>query len=113
MAPFMNRKMIRFAFAGKCGGFGARSPGLAEDDPGSDAPRTFEGFWPSNPARARYPNPVPALLRICRRLRPSGVASELREESDIADAPLSGFYFREISDHRFQMKDHRLSIWNR
>jgi hypothetical protein len=51
--PFMNRKMTRFAFAGKC------------------APAAARGA--SNPARPSAPNPMPA---VCRRSRREGPISD-------------------------------------
>lgn len=44
---------MRFAFTGKCGGFGASGPGVALDSEARDVL-----FPASIPASARYPNPA-------------------------------------------------------
>src|SRR6476469_3511423 len=51
-APSMNKKMMRFAFGVKCGGFGARGFCVPRSD---DA--AFAAASPKSPARASCPKP--------------------------------------------------------
>src|SRR5262249_10867164 len=66
VAPCMNRKITRFALAGKWVSLGASGLGAIRRE--TSAARADS--WPSRPARARWPNPMPADFKTWRRERP-------------------------------------------
>src|SRR6266404_373503 len=75
----MNRKIIFFARAGKCGGFGAS--GLTSF--GASPPNILCSF--SNDASAIEPSPIAHWLKKCRR-----VMSRNTEDAVASPSPLNG-----------------------
>ena len=72
MAPFMNRKMIRLALTGKCGGLGASGPGL--DRRGCSAASTRAGDVLSQHAgQGQVAEASASALRTCRREIPLSI----------------------------------------
>src|ERR1700722_10613603 len=79
----MNTKMMRLAFTGKCGGFGANS---ASAEARSVAPAArFGAVWPIKPAKATRPKPAPAFLTASRRVNDESL-EHIREFGEMKSA---------------------------
>ena len=74
----MQRKITRFAFAGKCGGFGASG-----DEP--FAPRSPAEDVVDSPANATYPNPEETPFKIARRDGARGEPVMVGNSSNVKD----------------------------
>ncbi len=77
----MNRKMIRLAFTAWCGGLGAKGPGSVRCFAALSI--AFAASYPSMPARARYPQPVPALFKTWRRETPLPMTADSARVHDM------------------------------